>query len=340
MLTFLLTACRPEDAAQVTSPVIYDEDDRIELYQETNAERRNMARDSVAALFFEGDLDKNGDVYTLPAITLNDYINFSEGAPLCADQRFRLQPAGSFCSGTLIDDDLVLTAGHCFEGMSCSDVQFVFDYHYESDGTLAEINEEDVYDCARVLVREQQENPPFLDYAIARLSRKVTGRTPARVDETDDAIALGTDITVMGFPSGLPLKIDSGGEVIASASNLTSFTGTPDTFAGNSGSGVFDDTGRVVGILVSGQEDYRRRVSENCTEVNELDPDLDEPVGETITYVSRAVEDLCLDTSTSRRLCGGEGGGGCSASATRGSTISVVALGLAFGFLLRRKRRV
>ncbi len=34
---------------------------------------------------------------------------------LCAEEPFVDQPAVASCSGVLIDEDLVLTVGHCFE---------------------------------------------------------------------------------------------------------------------------------------------------------------------------------------------------------------------------------
>ena len=43
---------------------------------------------------------------------------------------------------------------------------------------------------------------------------------------------------------------------------------SPDTFAGNSGSGVFDENGLMVGILVSGETDYV--LNGSCYVVNEL----------------------------------------------------------------------
>lgn len=49
---------------------------------------------------------------------------------------------------------------------------------------------------------------------------------------------------------------------------------TLDAFAGNSGSGVFDTFGQLVGILVAGATDFVA-TSEGCTEVNVCDEDLD-----------------------------------------------------------------
>ena len=314
-----LGACAAEDVASLEQNVIYDDDDRIEVYQDSDSARRTRAEQSIVALIPKGNLTAASNGYTIAATagTLDDFIHGAYGAPLCGDQAFRDQPAAGNCSGTLIDDDLVLTAGHCVDSMSaCSGQYFVFDYFYTADGTLAQIDADDVYECDDVVAFQFDGAPPYLDFAIVRLDRPVVGREAAPIDPTDDAVAIGSSITVMGFGSGLPLKIDTGGVVISSTSGLNQFDGTPDTFGGNSGSGVFDDAGNVVGILVAGQADYVERVGQNCYEVNRLDPDVDDPVGETITYVHRAIEELCDGGDATEHLCGpgagGGGGGKCS----------------------------
>ena len=53
--------------------------------------------------------------------------------------------------------------------------------------------------------------------------------------------------------------------------SVTSIGDSPlDTFAGNSGSGVFNASGQLVGVLSSGLGDYRERAGEGCDEVNVL----------------------------------------------------------------------
>ena len=64
------------------------------------------------------------DVFIAPSLSLGEAVG------LCPDQRFTAQPTAGDCSGTLVDNRIVLTAGHCVEGKSCSDISFVFDYAY------------------------------------------------------------------------------------------------------------------------------------------------------------------------------------------------------------------
>ena len=56
--------------------------------------------------------------------------------PLCADEAYALQPIIGRCSGTLIGEDLVLTAGHCFDEDDDAETSvFVFNWRYEAPGT-------------------------------------------------------------------------------------------------------------------------------------------------------------------------------------------------------------
>jgi S1-C subfamily serine protease len=90
---------------------------------------------------------------------------------------------------------------------------------------------------------------------------------------------VGTKLFVIGHPTGLPQKIADGASVkIANAVSYIDpigsiirkanfFTANLDTYAGNSGSPVFNKrTGKVEGILVQGAEDFRRNPDQFCNE--------------------------------------------------------------------------
>jgi hypothetical protein len=64
------------------------------------------------------------------------------------------QPAAASCFGTLIDDDLVVTAGHCaFSQRMCQSFLYVFHYYYAAAGQMAAITSEDVFSCREVVVQ-------------------------------------------------------------------------------------------------------------------------------------------------------------------------------------------
>jgi hypothetical protein len=160
---------------------------------------------------------------------------------------------------------------------------------------MPNITADDVYRCQRV---ERMETNS-LDYAVVFLDRPVVNRFPVPVSSARAPVTVGDPITILGFGSGIPLKVDTGGNVIdPRPTNLDYFVASTDTFGeffcfffeaaqcpfladqhwfylfvfffllkgGNSGSGAFDASGTLVGILVRGQTDYV--ISGNCRIVN------------------------------------------------------------------------
>ncbi len=277
----------------IGAPVVYGEDDRLEWYELEDSALRDQSRDTAAALVGWGDVRIEADgAVSLPATpTLHDAYT------LCADQRFRDQPTASFCSGTLIDDDLVLTAGHCIRTVeSCSSNAFVFDYLYEADGQLAALDTDSVYRCVALLVAQGRELPDELDLAIVQLDRPVVNRRPATVSRRnivgdDDALIL------QGFPNGLPLKVSTG-NVRIPRTDGDFFTASIDAFHGDSGAGVRDASMEVIGVLTDGADDYTSAGS--CAEVSVLPED--EAI-ESVMFAHHAVEALCNKGFPSRALC-------------------------------------
>ena len=54
---------------------------------------------------------------------------FGTAYGLCDDKLFRNQPIGAFCSGFLVADDIIATAGHCVEEDNVTDISFVFSFN-------------------------------------------------------------------------------------------------------------------------------------------------------------------------------------------------------------------
>src|SRR6266850_2085585 len=63
--------------------------------------------------------------------------SWGDAKGLCPGERFSVQPAAAFCSGVLVDWDLVLTAGHCARVYALGDFVVAFDYFYQAPGELA-----------------------------------------------------------------------------------------------------------------------------------------------------------------------------------------------------------
>jgi uncharacterized protein (TIGR03382 family) len=307
-----IVGCAPAEAPQAPAtldtqqaPVIYGEDDRQDYHEAQEERWRALVRQSIVALVPAGRIDEsNPEDIRLGGAELGASFG------LCEDQRFRAQRRAATCSGTLIDDDLVLTAGHCVDNLqNCQENRYVFSYYEEEPGALAPLTSQEVYRCQGIAARINNNN---LDYAIVRLDRPVEGdKRPAPIKRLDEALAPGDGVTLIGFPSGIPAKIAQGGFVVnPRAETLDYFEASVDAFGGNSGSGVFDANGDLVGVLVRGEQDYTQR--DGCAVVNALPQERTVEEGaEDITYAARALEALCARDWPSERLCGGVARGLC-----------------------------
>jgi V8-like Glu-specific endopeptidase len=309
LCTLTAVSCGPvpqEEAApeqdslgESKAPVVYGTDNRTDVYAHADATLRARAQQSTVALVAPGDINSsNPNNVTFSASTLQSAYN------LCSTQRFLNDPTPAFCSGTLIDDDLVLTAGHCVTSASdCTNTRFVFNFYRTSATALQTVTTADIFSCQSIVARQQAVvNGRNLDFAVVRLDRAASPRfTPAPIRAGNSPLNAGQSVTVIGSGSGIPFKIDSGGTVRdARASTVDYFVANTDTFGGNSGSGVYENGGyTVAGILVRGETDYVTsgscRVVNVCTETGCR--------GEDITYVRPAIDAYC-QVAGSVRLCG------------------------------------
>ncbi len=258
------------DQPYMTPCSVYGQDDRVDLYQADQIMKKLAG--STAALFEDTDLvwDAAGRQFKLTPVSLKEQYNLRDG------QRFNEQPIGSFCSAALVGEDLVLTAGHCFKpdpnGAPCKNTRFVFGYAVTAAGeTPVSFPGENVYSCKSVLVQQvQDQKTNFMcsrgrcvsrapagagpDFALVRLDRKVAGRQPLAVSRTN--VAEGAQVAAIGYPSGLPVKV-AGNAKVRSVTAKGYFVADLDTFAGNSGSPVFNmATYKIEGVLSRGAKDY------------------------------------------------------------------------------------
>ncbi len=255
--------------ADSRSEIYGPKDDRLNLSDLSSDDAKDIdpallaklrtAADSVAALF-KSDQVSGGN------LTLYPYTEkLHNKYQLCKDVRFREEKTGSFCSGSLIGPNLILTAGHCvLDQDECDSTKVVFGWEIkEKNGaTPAAVNESDVYSCKKVLrafyldmMPENPKDKDKLDYSVIVLDREVKDRKPLVLNRKGN-IKPGTKLAVIGHPAGLAKKIIPAGKVRSTASKIY-FTTDLDTFVGNSGSPVFNiNTMQVEGALVRGGTDY------------------------------------------------------------------------------------
>lgn len=243
---------------------IYGEDDRKDFFAMSSG-MKDLA-ESVVSMWRSDSVIAEGSGFRLKTTPFSEKY-FGAGDELCPDEPFADQPIGAFCSGTLVGEDLILTAGHCITSEDrCKDTRFVFGFAVTSrsgEATTA-VPAENVYSCGSIVKRAVETGPhpshPFAqvhgaDYALIKLDRRVTGREPLPVNRGAD-LKRGDGIFVIGHPVGLPVKL-AGGSSVRDFDRDGFFVADLDTFGGNSGSAVFNaSTRKIEGILVRGDRDF------------------------------------------------------------------------------------
>lgn len=255
LFTFLFVFSLPVLA---TDKVIYGTDDRKDLFELKNNLYRSLAQATAGMIPVDQVIPQNNGGYKIIGTRLQD-----DG--ICADAKFAKQITAANCSGFLVGEDLLVTAGHCIEELSdCSRYQWVFNYSIDvSQKQDFLVSKDDVYACTEIIERAL-DRTTMDDYALVRLERKVLGHIPLKF-RTTGKIANNAQLVVIGHPSGLPTKVADGAGVRVNSNNFF-FQSNLDTFGGNSGSAVFDaKSGLVEGILVRGERDYVPDSSKNCS---------------------------------------------------------------------------
>lgn len=244
---------------------IYGEDDRLDQFQ-MSAQMKTLTN-SVVSLWESASVTAEGSGFKLNTIKYGDR-DFGGGRKLCPAEKYREQAIGAFCSGSLVGEDLVLTAGHCVTSEAkCADTKLVFGFAVNKEGAeaLTTVPAANVYSCSRIVKRflagePGSDNPEGQrlgpDYALIKLDRKVSGRAPLAVNR-GAGLRTGDGLFVIGHPVGLPVKL-AGDAKVRDFSRIGYFVADLDTFGGNSGSPVFNLAGnKIEGILVRGDNDFK-----------------------------------------------------------------------------------
>jgi len=290
----------PSFSAGSEAKVIYGDDNRVEYFA-AHATRKTLA-DSVVSLWAAGSVTAlpSGD-FKLKTKLFGERNFDANGGKLCPGEPYREQPVGAHCSGTLVGEDLVMTAGHCLDTQAqCNDTKLVFGFGIAKEGGTAPttVPAANVYSCKSIVSSKlessvhgkmtQQEAAMKgiildLDYSIIKLDRKVAGRKPLKINR-NGGLQKGSAIMVIGHPVGLPVKVADGATVINLRGDDSFFEANLDTYGGNSGSGVFNvRTGLIEGILVRGRTDFVKTPA-GCYVSNVLDQNPSN--GEGVTKIS------------------------------------------------------
>lgn len=240
--------------------VIYGQDDRKDFYQLTDNQQKELAN-SVCLLTYKDNLKVNQNQYELG---LSPYTE--SGFTGCQNEKFRQQKVGGWCTGFLVAPDVIATAGHCIENDSdAKNTAFVFGFSMKDSSNInSNFKANQVYYGKKLLAHALTSNGE--DYALVQLAKKVDlpGTKPLKVRASGSA-NVNDLIGVIGYPSGLPIKITYGQSTRILESTAKLYRTNLDTYSGNSGSPVFNaSSGLVEGILVRGASDFVVDRSSQC----------------------------------------------------------------------------
>src|SRR5690349_8323388 len=114
LVALALAACAvPHDEERIgtqRSAVVYGSDDRADVYATSDARMRTIAENASVVLAWPPYIDESDPTNVGPSDKVPTLGAYQK---LCTSEPFFDDPAMGSCSGALIDDDLVLTAGHC-----------------------------------------------------------------------------------------------------------------------------------------------------------------------------------------------------------------------------------
>lgn len=207
------------------------------------------------------------------------------GGNVCKDEKFSSQQTITDCTGFLVDEDILVTAGHCITSpgttiqntvnLSCARFSWLFDFQVNSLGVYntSNIPVDKIVGCQKIIYATVDLKQ---DFAVIKLNRKVKGRTPLKFRKVG-YVKNNQELFVIGHPSGLPMKYAGDAQVLENE-HPNYFATNLDTFGGNSGSPVFNSTTKEVeGILVRGRMDYipSKVDGERCMRVNTCDQNAD-----------------------------------------------------------------
>ena len=123
---------------------------RKDYYQITNNRIKENSRCVVSIWMKENVIDNNDGTSTL------EHKNFGESHNLSRLEPFRNQPvaAGRLCTGFLVKDDVIATAGHCANERNVKDLRIVFVYKMTDEDTpVTQVPNENIYKGVEIVNR-------------------------------------------------------------------------------------------------------------------------------------------------------------------------------------------
>lgn len=171
---------------------------------------------------------------------------------LCPDEAFFNQPTLGVGTAFIYDKKSMLTALHVLE-RPLKKYAVIFGYKIINPNGIVHIfiDKDDIYYPQKILKKNTELD--VVEFTVDRnFNRPVLEWEHSKKNKKEES-----EIYMLGYPSGLPLKLALNASIIENNHPLYFYTSL-DSFQGNSGSPVFNFfTNKVIGILVSGEIDYK-----------------------------------------------------------------------------------
>lgn len=274
---FALTTCTTFGAP---SKAIFGAENRRDLYQSPkNFQKLASGIATWLAPLFVSTSETNNSSVEQDSFLKLEFPTMEDHYLLCPREKFSEQPTTMIsCTGFLVAEDLLITAGHCMVNIGqannqvtpmCSDFNWLFDYAFEKrdDDILRKIPKESMSRCNKVIfAKHLGEGDQRMDFALIRLENSYPNRHHFKIFQGE--VTKGMSVHIMGHPSGLPLKYAGGAYILNAREGSQYFEANVDAVGGNSGSPVFNAKGEVLGILVRGNSDFVEDKAKGCDRWN------------------------------------------------------------------------
>ncbi|MBM3383275.1 MAG: trypsin-like peptidase domain-containing protein [Betaproteobacteria bacterium] len=248
---FFVVGCSRNQSDLLT---IYARDDRATL---ATAEPNLAAfAGSVALLTHSFRMKTVGEsFFKIPAPKLGDFFG------LCQEEPFFEERVVGDCTGFLVSETQLVTAGHCISSHAeCEQRKFVFNHHTAGQELFAT---QDVYSCRRIISSLPKSKG---DLVVVELDRPKTNPSGSRLfNVASVASTQHTELVTLGYPSGISLK-SAPLEGRRHSRDTYSFRGRADVSGGSSGSPLFSpETGTLEGVVLGGENDFVWDASASCS---------------------------------------------------------------------------
>ena len=121
----------------------------------------------------------------------------------------RMVAAGGVCSGFLVKEDVLVTAGQCCTEKNEKDLRIVFGFRMsDASNAVTRFSNECIYNGVEIIRKVYNPRGNLKDWDLIRLDRKVNDRPI--VGMAEQPVTYEQPVYSIGHPPGLPMKVASG----------------------------------------------------------------------------------------------------------------------------------